>query len=177
MILAITGKIGTGKTTLAHNIQERGFFELEGEIVPFKNASICEVDHVGHQLLDLPEVKELVVKVFGTGILEGERISRKKLGDIVFADETKMKNLTDIVHPRITDICRKIMEQARVSGANLIIAVALPKSLNLLSVCDYVLQLEQDKEETWHRVHKRNPDMTREKFDTIWLWQDAEYGL
>jgi dephospho-CoA kinase len=175
MILCITGKIGTGKSTCARKIQADGFFDASDGRIPFEHAEICEADTIGHELLDDPPVKELIVDTFGAGVLENDMISRKKLGDIVFVDRSNMKALTAIMHPKITKRCYENIKKAKLSERNVIIAVALPKSLNILSQCDRVIHLDVDKEEVWRRIQERDPNMSRERFDTIWVWQDDEY--
>lgn len=104
LVLGLTGSIGSGKSTVARMFQELG-------------AEIIDADKVGHQLLEKREVKESIVKNFGSSILNKEgRIERRKLGRIVFQDRKRLEELNSIIHPLIFgEIKRKItFSQARI---------------------------------------------------------------
>jgi dephospho-CoA kinase len=104
LVLGLTGSIGSGKSTVARMFQELG-------------AEIIDADKVGHQLLEKREVKESIVKNFGSFILNKEgRIERRKVGRIVFQDRKRLEELDSIIHPLIfAEIKRKItFSQARI---------------------------------------------------------------
>lgn len=80
MVIGITGKSGSGKTTITNLLQEKREYE------------VIHVDDLTHTLLELEEVKEKLISFYGTFILnEKEEIDRKKLGNILFSDSSKMK--------------------------------------------------------------------------------------
>ena len=85
MIIGICGKSGSGKSTLARQIIKHN-----------NNAIHLDIDKIGHQVLLIPEVKKELVKSFGDCIIQENNISRKKLGEIVFASRMEMKKLSDI---------------------------------------------------------------------------------
>lgn len=90
--VGLTGNIGSGKSTAAMMFTELG--------VPTFDA-----DKAGHSLLESDEaIKSKVIKTFGTRILVGGRISRKNLGEIVFANPAKKKQLERILHPAIISV-------------------------------------------------------------------------
>lgn len=80
MIIGITGKSGSGKTTITNLLQEKRDYE------------VIHVDDLTHTILELEEVKGKLISSYGISILneEGE-IDRKKLGNILFSDSNKMK--------------------------------------------------------------------------------------
>lgn len=83
----ITGSIASGKSTVANLLKERGF-------------SVIDADIIAHEQLEIYKCE--IVKAFGEQILdEGGRIDRKKLGAIVFNEPKKLKNLEQILHPKI----------------------------------------------------------------------------
>lgn len=93
--IALTGSIGSGKSTLV------SFLTLYGY------QSVC-ADSIAHQVL--MESTSQVLECFGEGISDGcGGISRKKLADIVFASESKRKELQNLLHPEIK---RRICKQA-----------------------------------------------------------------
>ncbi len=104
LVLGLTGSIGSGKSTVARMFQELG-------------AEIIDADKVGHSLLEKKEVRESIVKNFGSSILDKEgKIERRKLGRIVFQDRKRLEELNSIIHPLISsEIKRRItFSQARI---------------------------------------------------------------
>ena len=99
--IGITGGVGAGKSTVL------GFLETDFQAV------VCEADKVAHKLQEPGEVcYEEIIEKFGCGILDGDgKIDRKKLGNIVFADEKKLQRLNRIVHPRVKEYIRKKKEE------------------------------------------------------------------
>ena len=101
-VIGVVGGIGSGKSVAAAAFAELGAFVLDA-------------DKVGHTLLDQSPCREIVVEVFGEGVLapytaEGERrpIDRRALGALVFADPFLLSRLEDILHP----LMRRTFERA-----------------------------------------------------------------
>ena len=91
----ITGSIASGKSTVVNLLKERGFSVIDADLIAHEQLEIC---------------KREIVKVFGEQILdEAGKIERKKLGAIVFREPKKLKNLEQILHPKIKD---EILSQA-----------------------------------------------------------------
>ena len=83
----ITGSIASGKSTVVNLLKERGFSVIDADVIAHEQLEIC---------------KREIVKAFGEQILdEAGRIDRKKLGAIVFREPKKLKNLEQILHPKI----------------------------------------------------------------------------
>ena len=83
----ITGSIASGKSTVVNLLKERGFSVIDADLIAHEQLEICKCE---------------IVKAFGEQILdEAGRIDRKKLGAIVFREPKKLKNLEQILHPKI----------------------------------------------------------------------------
>ena len=83
----ITGSIASGKSTVVNLLKERGF-------------SVIDADLIAHEQLEIFKCE--IVNAFGEQILdEAGKIDRKKLGAIVFNEPKKLKNLEQILHPKI----------------------------------------------------------------------------
>jgi len=83
----ITGSIASGKSTVVNLLKERGFSVIDADLIAHEQLEICKCE---------------IVKAFGEQILdETGRIDRKKLGAIVFNEPKKLKNLEQILHPKI----------------------------------------------------------------------------
>ena len=83
----ITGSIASGKSTVVNLLKERGFSVIDADLIAHEQLEIC---------------KREIVCEFGEQILdEAGKIDRKKLGAIVFREPKKLKNLEQILHPKI----------------------------------------------------------------------------
>lgn len=83
----ITGSIASGKSTVVNLLKERGFSVIDADVIAHEQLEICKGE---------------IVKEFGEQILdEAGKIDRKKLGAIVFREPKKLKNLEQILHPKI----------------------------------------------------------------------------
>ena len=61
---------------------------------------MIDADSIAHEQLEI--CKREIVEAFGEQILdETGKIDRKKLGDTVFNEPKKLKNLEQILHPKI----------------------------------------------------------------------------
>ncbi len=98
-VIALVGGIGSGKSTVARLLGQRG-------------GLVIEADPIAHEALRDPAVKQNVVARFGGGVLgAGGEVERHKLGALVFADDAARRELESWLHPwvgkRVKELCRK----------------------------------------------------------------------
>ncbi len=86
--IALTGGIGTGKSTTIKILESQGY-------------QILDADKIAHQLLQEHRFK--IAQHFGSDILEKDILNRKKLGAIVFQNANELKWLEDFLHPLIRE--------------------------------------------------------------------------
>ncbi|GHP24010.1 dephospho-CoA kinase [Helicobacter pylori] len=86
--IALTGGIGTGKSTTIKILESQGY-------------QILDADKIAHQLLQ--EHRFEIAQHFGSEILEKGILNRKKLGAIVFQNANELKWLEDFLHPLIRE--------------------------------------------------------------------------
>lgn len=101
-VVGLLGGIGSGKTLVARQLAQMG-------------AALLDADQAGHEVLELPDVKQAAVKRWGTGILDPEgRIDRRRLAEIVFAPSSEgaaeRAFLQQLTHPRIA---RRLVDEAK----------------------------------------------------------------
>ena len=91
--VGLTGGIGTGKSLTLAEFGRLGAYTIDA-------------DELAHEAIKKgkPAYHE-VARQFGSEILQADgQIDRKKLAEIVFADEQKLKQLNAIVHPRVFEL-------------------------------------------------------------------------
>lgn len=164
MIIGLTGRIGSGKTTIARIFERYESF-------------IIDADAIGYVVLE--EKKEKIVKEFGKEIVKNGSIDRKLLSEIVFLDKDKLKRLNEITHPLII---KRIKEKVKGSNSFLTIIVApflIETSLyslvdkTILVVCEREKILKRMKNKGWERkdvlrrMENQPPDDERRPFSDI----------
>src|SRR5205814_4157833 len=90
LIVALTGGIGAGKSTVAELLRRRG-------------ATVIDVDALGRAVLEPGgRAHDAVVAAFGPSVVDADgRIDRAALARVVFSDPTQLRRLTAISHPAI----------------------------------------------------------------------------
>jgi len=97
--VALTGSIATGKSSVMKLLSLYGFHFIDA-------------DKISHQILD--EQYQAISEIFGAELIANNKVDRKALGTIVFADPVKRKELESLLHPLIYDeIERQAMLQDR----------------------------------------------------------------
>jgi dephospho-CoA kinase len=111
-IIALTGSIGSGKSTVAR------LFEGWG-------ATIVDADEIARTVVSrgTPGLAE-VATTFGNQILlaNGE-LNRKALGDLIFADPKERAKLEAITHPLIRKMTNELIDAALQTRTSLILHV------------------------------------------------------
>jgi dephospho-CoA kinase len=130
MLLAgLTGGIGSGKSTFAALLAERG-------------AQIVDADVLGHDAIRPGQPAwQSIVDQFGDEILvpSSMEIDRKLLGEIVFADENKRAALNAIVHPEIFRRIADELDRLSKTSTVVLLDAALIVETGLDSSCDVIV--------------------------------------
>ena len=108
MILGITGGSGCGKTTLLNLIQDQG-------------GLVLDCDAIYHRLLQTDTAMLSAIEERFPGVVEDGSLNRKKLGAIVFSDETALLDLNKITHTAVkTDVLRQLESQPKLTAIDAI---------------------------------------------------------
>jgi dephospho-CoA kinase len=98
LLVALTGGIASGKSTVAKLLSEHG-------------ASVVDSDEVARQVVQPGhQGNQLIREEFGDEVFAGKDLDRSKLAEVVFADEQKRKKLEALLHPLIQAESKKLFE-------------------------------------------------------------------
>ena len=87
--VAITGGIGTGKTTISSMFAEKG--------VPVFNS-----DEIAKEIMNTNSLlKNEIITAFGDNAYEKNKLNREYLSDVIFNNEALLQKINSIVHPYV----------------------------------------------------------------------------
>jgi dephospho-CoA kinase len=146
-VIALTGGIGAGKSTVAQFFSELG-------------ASVVDADHLARVAIERgSEGFDEIVARFGEKILANGDINRKALAEIVFSDPVAKRDLEAIIHPRV----QKLFTQAVLDNepaAYLIYEIPLLVETDAASKFDFIVTVEADEELRIERLLTRGMFIT-----------------
>jgi dephospho-CoA kinase len=144
--VGVTGGLCAGKGLVS------GYFRDLG-------AATLDADTVAHGVLEDEEVRLAVIHEFGRGVAgEDGKISRRKLGECVFACGGRLKRLNDIVHPVVRTAVRSWLEDRESSGENTVAVVNAPLLIeaDMLEDFDVIVVVRSERENQVLRCMNRD---------------------
>jgi dephospho-CoA kinase len=153
IILGLTGAIGMGKSTVAGMLRGLG--------IP-----VYDADAAIRAIYEFPEVDAAIKATFPTIVANGV-IDRKKLADVIYADATKRKQLTDILYPHLPGQEKKFLKEAAAAAATIaVLEIPLLFETGADARVDAVIAVRAPAFMQRYRVMKR-PGMTKARFEAI----------
>jgi dephospho-CoA kinase len=142
LVVALTGGIGAGKSTVAQNFAELG-------------ALVIDADQLARMAIERGSdgFAEVLLRFGDEVILNGD-IDRKKLAEIVFSDEAARRDLEKIIHPRVQAIFAEAVEDLEHDDI-LIYEIPLLVETDAAEKFDYIITVEADMELRKERLLKK----------------------
>jgi dephospho-CoA kinase len=128
LLVGLTGNIGSGKSTVAQMLSERG-------------ATIIDADVLARRAVELGTTAYAkIVARWGSSILAPDgHLDRAALRRVVFADHAQLEELNQIVHPEVERLRARLIEQAKRRGDRVV-------------VCDIPLLFERHMTDRFDRI-------------------------
>jgi dephospho-CoA kinase len=128
LLVALTGGIGSGKSTVAHMLSEFG-------------AVVIDADELARAAVDRGTSGSVkVVDRFGADVLGPDsELDREALGRIVFEDEAARRDLEAIVHPEVARLFAERVEPYRPTDVVVVYDVPLLTETGMASAFDRVI--------------------------------------
>lgn len=164
LIVALTGGIGCGKSTVSRYLEDLG--------VPVIDADILARELI---LPGTPALEEARI-AFGDSVINDEgHLDRSTLRGMIFDDPSKKKQLENILHPRI----REAME-LWISNQNspyVVLVIPLLFETNQTDLADRILVIDCDEKTQETRVKSRDAMTYTEIHKIIRSQVDREFRL
>jgi dephospho-CoA kinase len=150
LIVALTGGIGSGKSTVGQ------IFEDLGAIVTDSDQLARDVVERGTNGFDQ------IIAAFGDEVLKNGDLNRAALGELVFKDPAKRKQLEQITHPLIRKAFSKIVESSK--GDSIVVnQIPLLVESNHDYKFDHVITISASEDVRIERLLKRGMNLNQIK--------------
>lgn len=127
MLIGLTGGIGSGKTTIANALRERGY-------------TVYDTDNAAKQLVLTPSVRSAIEQLLGQDVYDGDRYLTRRVAERVFADPELLGQLNAIVHPAVRQDLQQTVG-ALPDGGMVFVESAILYESGFDSDCDYVVAI------------------------------------
>ena len=150
-VIALTGGIASGKTTLLNALNSQG-------------APVIDADRISRSLTApggeaLPPIRE----AFGEGVFHQDgTLNRKALAAIVFSGVEARRRLEGIIHPMVAERIKKELAEIGLAHKAAVVDIPLLYESNMESMADEVWCVYVPKREQIRRLRERD-GFTREQ--------------
>jgi dephospho-CoA kinase len=143
-IIGLTGGIASGKSTVSTYLKSKGIPVVDADLV---SREVVEPGSKGLLLLEI---------AFGSSMITNGRLNRKRLRNLIFADDDKRILLNSILHPIIHEEILKQLDEHK--GVDPIIVFDAPLLLenNLAHLVDIIWLVSCSEKKQMQRVMQRD---------------------
>ena len=144
MILGLTGGIGTGKSTVANMLKKRG--------IP-----VVDTDLISREVIEYPEIIEKIKLEISNEVFDfNNKLDRKKMSEIVFKNQEKLKKLNEIMHKEILKKMWLEVEKLKKNHKIIVLDIPLLFEINMEKEVDKILLIYASKEIQLKRIMERD---------------------
>ncbi len=134
MKIAITGNIGSGKSTFSKFAEDAKF-------------PVLRADDISKEILENDtKVHTLVIKEFGEASFKGNRPNKSFLAEEVFNEPSKLQKLEAILHPRVIKSIEKSSAEFLKVNKVIFVEAALIYEADMEDLFDYVVLITAQRE-------------------------------
>ncbi len=151
IVIGLTGSIASGKSTIS---------QMFGDF----NIPVVDADLISREVVEPGQLAyQKIIEAFGQEVLQEDlTIDRKKLGQIVFAETDKRKQLNAIVHPEVRKEMIRKREQLKKEYKAVVLDIPLLFESNLEDYADRTLVVFVDEKTQLNRLMERDESQLEE---------------
>ena len=149
--IAVTGNIGSGKSSFSKFIEEEGF-------------KVIYADELSKDILSKDtSVKQKVIQKFGKESYLNGKLNKKFLAEKVFSNKQNLAHLEYILHPVVIKKSVDLMNFCLKKDDLVFLEAALIYEADMENLFDYVILITADRQLRFHRK-KESDGYTEEQF-------------
>lgn len=126
MLIGLTGGIGSGKTTIADALRERGY-------------AVYDTDSAAKRMVLTPAVRQRIEQLLGEDVYDGDKYMTSRVAERVFADAELLHGLNAIVHPAVRKDLLAYHTQHSTGQPFVFVESAILYESGFDSECDYIV--------------------------------------
>ena len=153
--IAVTGKIGSGKSTVSDILKDLGYYVFESD---------KEVDKLFNNNITKKKIKKLFWKIKNLINKDGS-INKTLLGDYVFSKKNELRKLENLIYPLLNKERKKFINSKQMEKI-LFFDIPLLFQKKLFSDYNFIIYLHVKEEIQRERVLRRKK-MNKGKFEKI----------
>jgi len=132
--VAITGGIGSGKSTFSEFLRQKDY-------------PVIFADDISKELLlNNKEVKNEIIELFGSSAFNKNDINTDFLAKEVFSDPLKLQKINSVLHPKVIEQISQEVEELKNINKLVFVEAALIYEANIEKLFDYVVLITADEE-------------------------------
>lgn len=156
--VAVTGGIGTGKSTFCRFLEEMGF-------------KVIHADPLAKEIMNNnPLVKSKLTKEFGNEVYSNGTLNTKLFADKIFSKSELVAKVNSIVHPLVIDEIKRLIDEHLIKQDIIFVEAALIYEANMENMFDYVVVIASDENIAIERGMKRD-NSSQEEIKKRMLYQ------
>ena len=141
--VAITGGIGSGKSSVSDYLEKKGH-------------SVLRADLIAKELMAQDaQIKKKLIEEFGEESYSNDKLNTKYLAANVFSNEENVQKINSIVHPPVMEKIDQLAKEIFKNQDIVFIETALVYEANLEDFFDYVLLVLADEKTRIERIINR----------------------
>ena len=140
--IGLTGNIACGKSSVSKELEKRGIHIIDADLISreiYKNEDVM-----------------MEMRTFFYDAIDNGEINRKKLGELVFYNEDKLKKLNQITHKKIKSIIEERLSKYQEKNEIAVVDAALLYEAGFEDMVDKVIVVYCDEKEQLKRVMLRD---------------------
>lgn len=149
--VAVTGSIGSGKSSFCSFMEEKGF-------------PVIKADDISKEILSNDEkIKKKIIKAFGEDSYKNGKPDKKYLAEKIFSDPKKVFKINSILHPEVIKRTKELIDELHKNNNLIFVEAALIYEADMEEMFDYVVLITADENIRLQRAVSANK-MTEEEF-------------
>lgn len=149
--IAVTGNIGSGKSTFIKYLSEKGF-------------PVIHADDISKDILtNDPAARKKIIEEFGAEVYEGNKVNKSYLSNQIFLNPDKLEKINSILHPLVREKINSLAMDFFKTNDFVFVETALVYESRIEKMFDFIVLIIADKEIRLNRIVSSN-NLTKEEF-------------
>ncbi|MCX7797559.1 MAG: dephospho-CoA kinase [Melioribacter sp.] len=144
LLIAITGGIGSGKSTVSSIVENQGFIVLKADII------------AKEIMINYKSVRQKIIDYFGKESYINGQLNTKFLAEKIFASKENVEKINSIVHPPTIQRVLNLAKEHFKKNDLVFVESALVYEAKIQNYFDYIILVYSDEKTRIERIMQRD---------------------